>query len=701
MAIFAIGCNETNSDAAMSKPTPPVAKKVPHEITAHGDTRQDPYFWLRDMDRKDPEILAYLEAENEYTDQVMAHTDQLQAKLYEELKGRIKEDDSSVPYLLEGYYYYNRFETGKEYAIYCRKKGSLEAEEEIMLDENLLASEHDYYALGGMKVSSNNELLAFAEDTLSRRIYTIRIKNLSTGTYLEDQIPGTSGNIAWANDNQTIFYTVKDPVTLRAYKIFKHTIGTDPANDELVFHEEDETYVVGIAKSKSKKWMMMHSMSTVSDEYRLLPADQPDAEWRVFQPRQRDLEYGIAHMGNEFYIQCNIDAPNFKVMKCSEDATGLEHWTEVIPHREDVLLEDMDVFENHMVLSEKTNAQSRLTIMDWQQNTSHEIAFDEEVYSVSPTTNPAFDTQKLRIAYQSLTTPPSIIEYDMVERTKKVLKEKEVLGGFDKSNYDSKRIWVTARDGAKVPVTMVWRKGTKPAPTTPMLLYGYGSYGVNIDPYFSPSRLSLLDRGFIFAIAHIRGSQAMGRHWYEEGKMLRKQNTFNDFIDCAQHMVDSNYTSADHLYAMGGSAGGLLMGAVVNIRPELWNGVIAAVPFVDVVSTMLDESIPLTTGEFDEWGNPKDEEYYHYMKSYSPYDNVEAKAYPNLLVTTGLHDSQVQYWEPAKWVAKLRDQKTDDNLLLLKTNMAFGHSGASGRFEVYKEIALEYAFLLDLEGIQE
>ena len=681
----------------MTKPSFPITKKVPHETKIHGDTLIDNYFWLRDMDRKDPEIIQYLEDENAYTDAQMKDTESLQEELFQELKGRVKQTDESVPYLMDGFYYYTRYEEGKEYPIYCRKKGSLESDEVVLLDGNELAEGLSYHQIGGYGISFNKELIAYAEDTLSRRIYTIKIKHIDSGEYLEDVIEGTSGNFVWANDNKTIFYTLKEETTLRSYKIFKHTIGTNPDADELIYHEEDATFNVGIGKSKSKKWLMIHSSSTVSDEYQLLRADDPNGQWKLMQERQRDLEYGMAHYNGQFYILTNYKAKNFRLMSVNENTPQLENWKEVIPHREDVLIEDIDVFSNFLVLSEKSNAQGSLRIINWKSNEEHYVEFDEEIYSVGTSVNLDFDSEVLRISYQSLTTPPSVIDYHMITKEKVVLKEKEVLGGFDKSNYESKRIWVAAKDGAKIPVSLVYHKGTDFGAETPLLLYGYGSYGYTIEPYFSPSRLSLMNRGFAFAIAHIRGSQTMGRSWYEDGKMLKKKNTFQDFIDCADYLVKENYTSPAHLYAMGGSAGGLLMGAIINMRPELWNGVIAAVPFVDVVNTMLDESIPLTTGEFDEWGNPKEEEYYHYIKSYSPYDNVEAKSYPNLLVTTGLHDSQVQYWEPAKWVAKLRDLKTDDKLLLLKTNMDFGHSGASGRFEAYREIALEYAFLLKLE----
>lgn len=675
----------------------PVAEKIPHEMTIHGDTRVDNYYWLRDMDRKDPKIIEYLNQENAYTDAQMKDREGLQKELFDELKGRIKQTDESVPYQRDGYWYYTRYEEGKEYPIYCRKKASMENPEVILLDGNKLAEGFSYHQIGGFGISFNNELIAYAEDTLSRRIYTIKVKSIDTGEYLEDVIEGTSGNFVWANDNRTIFYTKKEDTTLRSYQIYKHTLGTPSSKDELIYQEDDATFNVGIGKSKSKEWLMIHSSSTVSDEYRILRADDPDGDWKLMQPRSRDLEYGIAHYKDQFYILTNHEAKNFRLMSVHEDNPGIENWVEVIPHRERVLLEDIDVFANYLVLSEKAHGQGSIRVIAWKSKDEHYIQFNEEIYAANTSVNPDFESETLRLSYQSLTTPPSVIDYNMATREREVLKEKEILGGFDKSNYESKRIWVAARDGAEVPVSIIYRKGTALNANTPLLLYGYGSYGYSIDPYFSPSRLSLLDRGFAFAIAHIRGSQTMGRHWYEDGKMLNKKNTFYDFIDCAEYLIKENYTSSDHLYAMGGSAGGLLMGAVINMRPELWNGVIAAVPFVDVVTTMLDESIPLTTGEFDEWGNPKNEEYYWYIKSYSPYDNVESKAYPNLLVTTGLHDSQVQYWEPAKWVAKLRELKTDHNLLLMKTNMEFGHSGASGRFEAYKEIALEYAFLLKLE----
>ncbi|MEX2596830.1 MAG: S9 family peptidase [Salibacteraceae bacterium] len=677
----------------------PKAKKVPFEINEHGDTRIDNYYWMRDMDRKDPEILAHLESENAYTKSMLAHTQNLQKELFNELKGRIKQRDESVPVFYDGFHYFTRYENGQEHPIYCRKKESLKAKEQIMLDVNALAKDHSYYQVSGNKISTNNKILAFGEDTLSRRIYTIRFKNLDSDEFLRDRIENTTGNFAWANDNKTLFYTKRDDVTLRAYKVFKHKLGTDQQEDEEIFYEKDETFNVSVGKFKSKKWLYIHSGSTVSDEYQIVDADNSNEPFKMVQARERDLEYGLAHLDEHFYILTNKDdAVNFKLMKTYEEKTEKENWKEIIPHRETVLLEDIDVFKNYLVLSEKSNAQNALRVISWDKNQDYKVPFEEEAFSVGTSSNPEFNTTKLRFVYTSMTTPSSVFEFDMESKERLLLKEQEVLGGFDRENYTSERLWVTARDGVNIPISLVYHKDTKPNKNTPLLLYGYGSYGITIDPSFSPSRLSLLDRGFVFCIAHIRGSQMMGRTWYENGKMLNKINTFNDFIDCANHLIEKEYTSSDHLYALGGSAGGLLMGAVINMAPELWNGVIAAVPFVDVVTNMLDEIIPLTTGEFDEWGNPKNSEFYHYIKSYSPIDNIEAKNYPHLLVTTGLHDSQVQYWEPAKWVAKLREFKTDDNMLLFNINMDYGHSGASGRFEVYKEIALDYAFLLDLES---
>lgn len=673
----------------------PVAAKIPKELTIHGDTRTDDYYWLND--RENPEVIAYLNAENAYQEAVMADTKDFQEKLFQEMKGRIKEDDESVPYKDNGYFYLTRYEEGKEYPIYSRKKDNLQAPEEVMLNVNDLAKGYSFFNVAGQSVSPSNELLAYGEDTLSRRIYTIRFKNLKTGEMLADEIPNTTGGAVWSNDNKYVFYSVKDE-TLRPVKVYRHQMGTPSTSDKLIYEEKDDTFSAYVYKTKSKKYVVIGAYQTLSQEYRVLNADNPTGEFRLIQPRERGLEYSIGHFGDKFYIRTNLDARNFRLMSTPENATTKENWTEVIPNRDDVLFEDMDMFKNYLVLSERKNGITQLRIRPWSGAAEHYIEFGEAAYVAATSTNPEFDTDVLRISYQSMTTPVTVYDYDMGSKQLTVMKQQEVLGDFDPANYESERLYATARDGAKVPISIVYRKGYKKDGQQPLLLYGYGSYGASMDPYFSSARLSLLDRGFAFAIAHIRGGEEMGRHWYEDGKLLKKKNTFNDFIDCGEFLIQEKYTGKDHLFAQGGSAGGLLMGAVINMRPDLWKGVIAAVPFVDVITTMLDESIPLTTGEYDEWGNPNEKQSYDYMLSYSPYDQVEAKDYPAMLVTTGLHDSQVQYWEPAKWVAKLREMKTDKKPLLLHTNMDAGHGGSSGRFERLKEVALEYTFLLDLAG---
>ena len=678
----------------------PVAEKKPEELTIHGHTRIDNYYWLRERDN--PEVIAYLEAENAYREEVMKGTEQFQKDLFDEIVGRIKQDDESVPYKENGYYYYTRFEEGKEYPIFCRKKESMEADEEVLANVNEMAEGYDYYQVGGLSISPDNRYMSIGIDTLSRRKYTIYIKDLGTGKMLEDRIPLTTGGSSWAADSKTLFYTQKDDETLRSKAIYRHEMGTDASGDVLVYEESDETFSTFVYKTKSKKYMVIGSHSTLTSEFRFLPSDDPRGEFKVVHPRERGLEYNISHYGDFFYIITNLDAKNFRLMKTPINRTGKENWEEVIAHREDVFLEGLEIFEDYLVLDERKEGLNLLRVIPWDGSLEHYIDMGEEVYSVSISVNPDFDSKLLRYRYSSLTTPNTVLDYDMEKREKTVLKQDEVLGGtFDPANYEAHRIYATADDGKKIPMSIVYRKGLELNGTNPTLLYGYGSYGHTMDPGFRSYRLSLLDRGFIFAIAHIRGSQVYGRSWYEDGKLLKKMNTFTDFNDCAEHLIKENYTSPDHLYAMGGSAGGLLMGAVINLQPELYKGVIAAVPFVDVVTTMLDEDIPLTTSEYDEWGNPNEKEYYDYMLSYSPYDQVEAKEYPNLLVTTGLHDSQVQYWEPAKWVAKLRDMKTGDQQLLLYCNMETGHGGASGRFEQFKETAMEYAFLFNLEGITE
>ncbi|MEB3800174.1 S9 family peptidase [Flavobacterium columnare] len=679
---------------------PPVAKIIPQKLEIHNDVRIDNYYWLNDRENQD--VIDYLNAENAYYEQMTVHTKDFQNKLFQEMKARIKEDESSVPYLYNGYWYITRFEKGGDYPIYSRKKESLEAPEEILFNCNEMAKNFAYFQLGGVSVSPNNKFATFGTDTVSRRIYTIQIKNLETGEILTDKIENCTGGSIWANDNQTIFYTTKDPVTLRSNKVYKHKIGTNVSEDVLVFEEKDETFSVYIYKEKSKKYLVIGSQSTMTTEYQYLNADTPDESFLIFQKRTRGLEYTISHFGNNFYILTNKDnATNFKLMKTSETTTSKENWVDVLPHREDVLLEDIEIFKDYLVVEERSNGLTQLRIIPWSGAEAYYLPFESQTYTAYTSTNVDFDTEILRYGYQSLKTPSSIIDFNMRTQEKEIKKEQEVLGGtFDKENYEEKRVWATARDGVKVPISLVYKKGIELNAQRPLLQYAYGSYGYSMDCTFSTTRLSLLDRGFIYAIAHIRGGEDLGRPWYEDGKLLKKKNTFTDFIDCSKFLIENKYTSAQHLYAEGGSAGGLLMGAVINMNPELYNGIISAVPFVDVVTTMLDDSIPLTTGEYDEWGNPKDKEYYDYMKSYSPYDNVESKEYPNMLVTTGLHDSQVQYWEPAKWVAKLRASKTDKNLLFLDTNMDTGHGGASGRFEALKEIAKEFSFLFQLEGIK-
>ncbi|MCM5663537.1 S9 family peptidase [Galbibacter mesophilus] len=684
----------------MNTVKPPIAEKKPKTLEKHGDIRVDDYYWLNE--RENPEVIDYLERENEYYEAMTAHTDDLKDSLFKEMKGRIKEDDESVPYRYNGYWYITKYEEGKDYPIYIRKKDEDGAVEEVMFDCNEMAKDYSYFNLRGINISPDNKLAAFGVDTLSRRKYTLQVKNLETGEIYPLKIENTTGGSTWANDNKTLFYTRKDEQTLRSDKVYKHVLGQQKPEDELVYHEEDDTFNAFVYKSKSKKYIIFGSGSTLTSEFSFLDADNPNGKIKVFQPRERGLEYSIAHYQDSFYVITNADkATNFKLMKTSVENTSKENWKEVIPHREDVLLEDIEIFKDYLVVSERSNGLNKIKVQRWDGNKEYYIPFDNETYTVFTSTNLEFDTDTLRYVYNSLTTPASTIDFNMETKEKVVKKEQEVLGGkFDKDNYTSDRVWATAKDGTKIPISMVYKKGIKKDGKNPLLLYGYGSYGATIDPYFSTVRLSLLDRGFIYAIAHIRGGEYLGRKWYEDGKLLTKKNTFTDFVDCSEFLIKENYTSSEHLYAMGGSAGGLLMGAVINLAPELYNGVIAAVPFVDVVTTMLDESIPLTTGEYDEWGNPNNKDYYNYIKSYSPYDNVKPLEYPNLLVTTGLHDSQVQYWEPAKWVAKLRNVKKGDNLLLFETNMDAGHGGASGRFEALKEVAKEYAFLLDLEGIR-
>lgn len=699
--VFAASCNTKQTSEKSMTINSPIAQKIPKNLEIHNDSRIDNYYWLND--RENEEVIDYLERENDYYGKMTAHTKDFQADLFEEMKSRIKEDDQSVPYKLRGYYYITRYEKGKDYPIYTRKKESLEAAEEILLDVNEMAAGHSYYNLNGLNISENNKLISFGVDTVSRRKYTIYVKDLETGEILEENIPLTTGSAVWANDNKTMFYTRKDEQTLRSNQIFKHTLGTNQTEDKLIYTEEDETFGTYVYKTKSKEYLIIGSYSTLTSEFRYLKANEPNKEFKIFQPRERGLEYSISHYNDSFYVLTNMGgATNFRLMKTSDKNTEKEHWVDMLAHREDVLIEDIDIFKDYLVVSERANGLNEIRIIRWDKKEDYYLPFDNETYTAGTGGNPEFDTQILRYGYNSLTTPSSTLDFNMETREKTVVKESEVLGGdFDKNNYESKRVWATSEDGVKIPISMVYRKGIVLDGTNPLLLYAYGSYGATIDPYFSSVRLSLLDRGFIYAIAHIRGSEYLGRDWYETGKLLKKKNTFTDFIDASKYLISENYTSKNHLYASGGSAGGLLMGAIANMAPELYNGVIAAVPFVDVVTTMLDDTIPLTTGEYDEWGNPNDPEYYEYLKSYSPYDNVSEKEYPNMLVTTGLHDSQVQYWEPAKWVAKLRELKKGNSILLLQINMETGHGGASGRFEALKEVAMDYSFLFDLEGIKE
>ena len=698
--IFVTSFTNTKAQTMSTDLLAPKAKVIPKSLEKHKDIRIDNYFWMNE--RENPEVIDYLNQENTYYNSMTAHTKDFQKDLFEEMKGRIKEDDQSVPYLYNGYYYITRFEIGQDYPIYSRKKGSLSANEEILFNCNDLAKGHSFFQLGGLSVSPDNKFATFGVDTVGRRIYTIQIKNLETGEILSDKIENVTGGSVWANDNKTIFYTRQDKVTLRADKIFRHKLGTNSADDVLVFDEKDDTFNVSVSKEKSKKYIVIGSGSTLTTEYRILNSDNPDGEFTVFQPRVRGLEYSISHFGDSFYVLTNKDkATNFKLMKTPENATSKENWKDLIPHRKDVLIEDIEIFRNYLVVEERSNGLNHIRIMPWSGAGEYYLPFGSETYNAYTTTNVDFDTDVLRYSYQSLATPSSVIDFNMTTKEKEIKKEQQVLGGkFDKNNYIEERIWATATDGTKVPISMVYRKELKKDGKNPLLLYAYGSYGITMDTYFSSTRLSILDRGFVFAIAHIRGGEDLGRQWYEDGKLLKKKNTFTDFIDCSKHVIKEKYTSPEHLYAEGGSAGGLLMGAVVNMAPELYNGVIAQVPFVDVITTMLDDSIPLTTGEYDEWGNPNVKKYYDYMLSYSPYDNVTAQKYPNMYVSTGLHDSQVQYWEPAKWVAKLRTKKTGDTVLFLNTNMDAGHGGASGRFEALKELAKEYSFLLDLEKIK-
>ena len=675
----------------------PSADKIPQELIKHLDTRIDNYYWLND--KENPKVIDYLNKENNYTNNKLEPTEKLQKELFNEMKARIKEDDSSVPYFYNDYWYVKKFKKGKDYPIYTRRYKSLESKEEILVDVNKLAKGHSFYNLGGISVSPDNKKLAYSVDTISRRLYTTYFLNIETGKLYSEKIDNTTGSLTWANDNKTVFYSKKDLTTLRVNKIYKHKLETDPKSDELIYEEKDESFSVGVSKSKSEEFLFLNSRSTLTSELRFLNANNPDGEFKIFNKKTSGHEYSVSHFKDNFYIITNKDnAKNFKLMKSSLNMTNEKSWENVIEHRKNVLLEGIEIFNDFLVVVERDSGLVKMNIKKWGKSDNYYLPIDGETYSLSPGTNIDFKSKKLRYSYSSLNTPTSIIDFHMENKSFEIKKKQEVIDDkFDESNYITERLWAKSHDNTKVAISIIRHKNTELNQSTPLLLYGYGSYGITLDPYFSSVRLSLLDRGFVYAVAHIRGSEYLGRDWYEDGKLLNKKNTFLDFIYSANHLIKNNYTSSEHIYAMGGSAGGLLMGAVLNLEPELFKGIIAAVPFVDVMTTMLDESIPLTTLEYDEWGNPNNEEYYDYMLSYSPYDNVQNKNYTNLLVTTGLHDSQVQYWEPAKWVAKLREYNKSDNIILLHTNMETGHSGASGRFEALKEVAMEYAFLIGLE----
>ncbi len=673
----------------------PIAKKIPHQFIEHNYQRTDPYYWLRD--KTNQEVLDYIDAENDYLDYKLKHTEPLQEELYNEMKGRIKEDDSSVPYFKNGYWYYHRYETGSEHPLHCRKKETLDAPEEIFIDENKLAKPHAYYEIVSFSVSPDNRTLAFCADITGRRLYQIKFLNLETGLFYRDIIEGTSSDLAWKNDSKTLFYTIKESKTLRPFQVKSHYLNTPTDNDNIIYTEKDDTFITGVSKDKLNRFVYIGSWSTLSTEYQILDLSKDENEFKVFHKRENDLEYYVETYENGFYIKHNGNGDNFEMAFCPFAHTERENWDTVLPHQTEILIEDFEVFENYLVTQEKQNGLTQLRLINNHDHSTRLLPPKEDTFTLEINANPNYYTNELRIAYSSMTTPNSIIDIDLDTFKEKVKKQTAVLGDFNQSNYQSERIWATGYDGVKIPISLVYRKNRfKKDGTNPILVYGYGSYGHTVDPYFSSSRLSLLDRGFVFAICHIRGSEYLGRQWYEDGKFLKKKNTFTDFLSCTEHLIYHNYADKNNVFAMGGSAGGLLMGAVVNMNPNLFKGIVSNVPFVDVVTTMMDDSIPLTTGEYAEWGNPNEEDYYFYMLSYSPYDNLTAKAYPHMLITSGLHDSQVQYWEPTKYVAKLRGVKTNDNEIFLRTNTDAGHGGSAGRFEHLKEIALEYAFILNL-----
>ena len=672
----------------------PVPKKIRLESTVHDTTRSDDYAWLRD--RENQHVIDYLKEENLFCEKIMAHTRSLQDALYNEMVSRIKETDDSVPVKWGGYYYYHRTEKDRQYKIYCRKESSMNAPEEILLDANELATGKEYFSLGVYRMSPDHRLLAYSVDTNGSEKYTLYIKDLISGRNLPESIPDTYYGMEWGNDNRTIFYNTVD-VASRPYRLFRHILGDDPAGDELIYEEKDERYFLEVTKSRSDKYIFMHLGSKVSSEVRYLDADVPLDDFNVFQKREPDVEYTVEHHEDSFMIVTNDRAVNFRLMQTSVGATNKSNWKEVIPHRAEVLIEGVDAFRDFLVVYERIQGLKQIRICELKTHEDHYVSFPDPVYTVSPGGNPEYDSVSLRLVYTSMVVPPSTFDYDMKARTRELKKQEEVIG-YDHAVYSSERVFATAADGAEIPISLVYKKGMIRDGNNPLILYGYGSYGITVEPGFSSPRVSLLDRGFIFAIAHIRGGQEMGRRWYEDGKLLKKKNTFTDFIACAEFLIKEQFTSPEKMAVMGASAGGLLMGAVTNMRPDLFNAVVAKVPFVDVVNTMLDASLPLTVTEYEEWGDPNQKAYYDYIQSYAPYENVENKNYPNILATAGLNDPRVSYWEPTKWVAKLRSLKTDENLLLLRTNMGAGHGGASGRYDYLKEIAFEYAFIIDRVG---
>ncbi|HKQ58753.1 MAG TPA: S9 family peptidase [Candidatus Eisenbacteria bacterium] len=686
----------TTAQERTATPEPPVARKVPRVETLHGDRRVDDYFWLRQ--KSDPEVIRYLEAENAYTTEMSRGTEPFQETLYKEMLARIKQTDLSVPYRLRGYYYYSRTEEGKQYPIQCRKKGSLEAPEEVVLDLNELAKGHAFLGLGAYTVSDDDQRLAFSLDTTGFRQYTLHVKDLTTGQWGPERVDEV-GSVVWAADNATLFYTVEDPAK-RQYRLYRHTLGAPHDGDVLVYEEKDERFELDARRSLSRAYIFLETESHTASEVRVLPADRPADAFRLIAAREKDHEYYIEHHGDRFFIRTNQGAPNFRLVSAPVADPGKAHWTEVLPHRKDVMLSGMTFFANHYVLVEREGGLPQLRITDFRSGASHRIAFPEPVYSATSGANPEYETTTFRYGYQSFITPSSIYDYDMDSRDAKLLKRTEVLGGFDPSRYESERLWATASDGTRIPISVVYRKGLAHDGSAPMLLNGYGSYGISQNATFNSNRLSLIDRGVVFAIAHVRGGGEMGKPWHEQGRMMHKKTTFTDFIAVAEHLIAQKYTARDRLVIQGGSAGGLLMGAVTNMRPDLFKAVIAEVPFVDVINTMNDASLPLTVGEFEEWGNPKIKAEYDYIKTYCPYTNTIAKAYPSMLVKTSLNDSQVMYWEPAKWVAKLRALKTDRNPLLFRINMGAGHGGSSGRYDALREVAFNYAFILSQFAIR-